>query len=164
MAPPPPVPGPAGPPALARLRRRAATITIYNCRNYAQHGTLCPDRRDPVGWSKTVIRNYLTDQWRRRQTQRKHSDAYAPTQVDIAEDITDQIIAGKARAFVETLEEKDHMIAMMAWIDGLAPKQIAKELSLKDFTVRKSLHKTRKKLRAQFGVTEGRKISEEETK
>jgi hypothetical protein len=32
MAPPPPVPRPASPPALARLRRRTATITIYDCR------------------------------------------------------------------------------------------------------------------------------------
>ena len=33
MAPTPPVPRPASPPALARLRRRGAAITNYNCRN-----------------------------------------------------------------------------------------------------------------------------------
>lgn len=132
--------------------------------HYAQHGTLCPERRDPVAWSKTIIRNYLTDQWRRRRAQRKNSGAFELPEGDIAEDITDQILAREALAFVETLPDKDHMIAVMAWVDGLRPKQIAEELGLKDPAVRKSLTKTRKKLREQFGVAEPRKISKKETK
>lgn len=133
--------------------------------HYAQHGTLCPESRDPVGWSKTTIRNYLTDQWRRRETQRKHSGAFEPPQEDIAEDITDQVIAGEALAFVEKeLDNTDQMIAVLAWLDDLTPKQIAKKLGLKDHTVRKSLHKTRKKLRARFGVTAARTIPGKETK
>jgi Sigma-70 region 2 len=35
--------------------------------HHDKHGTLCPDMRDPVGWSKTVIRNYLIDRYRRTQ-------------------------------------------------------------------------------------------------
>jgi RNA polymerase sigma factor (sigma-70 family) len=125
--------------------------------HYVQHETLCPERRDPVGWSKTIIRNYLVDRWREGETRRKNSGAFALPEGDIAEDVTDQILAREALAFVETLPDKDHMIAVMAWVDDLTPKQIAEHLGLKDLTVRKSLTKTRKKLREQFGVAKPRR-------
>ena len=82
--------------------------------HYAEHGTVCPDMRDPIGWSKTVIRNDLIDQWRRSNTQRRRSAAFALPEGDIADDITDEIIARKALAFVESLDDRTHMIAMMA--------------------------------------------------
>jgi RNA polymerase sigma factor (sigma-70 family) len=132
--------------------------------HYAQYRTLCPEGRDPIGWSKTIIRNYVTDLWRRRETQRKRSGAFASLGEDISEEITDRVIAGEALAFVETLDDIDHMIAVMAWIDDLTPKQIANQLGWKDHKVRKSLHKTRKKLRAHFGVSEARTISQKEAK
>ena len=131
--------------------------------HYAEHGTVCPDMRDPVGWSKTVIRNYLIDRWRRSGTERRRSGAFALPEEDIADDITDQIIAGKALAFVESLDDQSHMIAMMAWVDGLKPKEIAEQLDMKDLTVRKSLYQTRKKMRAELGVAEPQRILRKET-
>ena len=119
--------------------------------------------RDPVGWSKTVIRNYLIDQWRRSKTEGRRSPAFALPEPDIADDITDQIIARKALAFVESLDDQSHIIAMMAWVDGLKPKEIAEELGLNALTIRKSLHRTRKKMRTRFGVAEPQRILREET-
>ena len=121
--------------------------------HYAEHGTVCPDMRDPVGWSKTVIRHYLIDQWRRSKTQSRRSTAFTLSEEDIADNITDQIIARKALAFVESLDGQSHMIAMMAWVDGLKPKEIAEQLDLKALTIRKSLHLTRKKKCARNSVS-----------
>ncbi len=129
--------------------------------HYAEHGTICPDMRDPVGWSKTVIRNYLIDHWRRSKTRARHSGALIAPEGDIAEIITDQIIARKALIFIESLDDQAHMIAMMAWVEGLKPKEIAEQLGIKNLTVRKSLHRTRKKMRTEFGA-EPRRILREE--
>lgn len=135
------------------------TEKIYE--HYAAHGTACPDGRDPVGWSKTVIRNYLADQWRRSKTRDRYSRALLLPGVDIAENVTDHIIAGKALAFIGAQDDQTHMIAMMAWVDGLKPREIAKRLGLNNIAVRKSLYRTRKELRRKFGVAEPRGILEE---
>ena len=126
--------------------------------HYAEHGTICPDTRDPVGWSKTVIRNYLIDRWRRSGAERRRLGAFALPEGDIADDITDQIIARKALAFVESLDDPAHMIAVMAWVDELEPKEIAEQLGIPGAKVRKSLHQTRKKMRAELGIAEPQKI------
>lgn len=130
---------------------------------YDEHGTVCPDMRDPVGWSKTVIRNYLIDRWRRSKTRDRYSAAFVVPEVDIAEIVTDQIIAGKALAFVQSLDDQAHMIAIMAWIEGLKPREIAEQLGMSSLTVRKSLHQTRKKMRAKLGIAEPQRILREET-
>jgi RNA polymerase sigma factor (sigma-70 family) len=88
--------------------------------------------------------------------------ASTESESDIADDITDQIIARKALAFVESLDDQAHVIAMMAWVDGLKPKEIAERLRLKAPTIRKSLHLTRKKIRTQLGVAEPQRILREE--
>lgn len=67
--------------------------------HHDEHGTLCPDMRDPVGWSKTVIRNYLIDRYRRSRARHKRSGAFVLAGEDIADGVTDQIIARKALAF-----------------------------------------------------------------
>jgi RNA polymerase sigma factor (sigma-70 family) len=131
--------------------------------HHARHGTLCPDARDPVGWSKTVIRNYLIDRTRRLEVQRRRSGALMPPAGDVADDVTDRIIARKALDFVDSLESQAHTIAMMRWVDGLAPKEIADRLGMNPRSVRTSLHRTRKKMRARLGVAEPEKILREET-
>lgn len=130
--------------------------------HYAEHGTVCPDMRDPVGWSKTVIRNHLIDRWRREKTHDRYSREFVVPGEDISDVITDQIIAKKALAFVRSLDDPAHVIAVMAWVEGLTPKEIAEQLGLKNLTVRKSLYQTRKKMRAQLGVAEPRRILREE--
>ena len=55
------------------------------------------------------------------------------------------------------------MIAVMAWVDGLEPKEIANRLGMKGHTVRKSLYLTRKKMRTQLGIAEPQRILREET-
>lgn len=130
--------------------------------HYAEHGTVCPDMRDPVAWSKTVIRNYLIDRWRRAKTYDRYSGALISPEGDIAEIVTDQIIARKALLFIDSLDDQAHMIAVMAWVEGLKPKEIAEELGIKSLMVRKSLHQIRKKMRTQFGVAEPQRILREE--
>lgn len=131
--------------------------------HHDKHGTLCPDMRDPVGWSKTVIRNYLIDRYRRSQARHRRAGAFVLPGGDIADDITDQIIARKALAFVASLDTQAHMIAMLRWVDGLEPKEIAERLGMNARSVRTSLHRIKKKMRTQLGVAEPRKILREET-
>jgi hypothetical protein len=91
-----------------------------------RHTERCvPTGCDPVGWSKTVIRNYVTDRFRRSKTQRRrlHALALPATDgADVADEVTDQIIARKALSFVASLKDRDHMIAVMRYIDGLQPR------------------------------------------
>ena len=131
--------------------------------HHARHGTLCPDSRDPVGWSKTIIRNYLIDQYRRSQAQRRRSGALAVPEQDIADDIADRMIVRSAMAFVASLEPQAHMIAMLRWGEGLSPKEIADLLGMNPRSVRTSLHRIRKKMRVQLGVAEPQKILREGT-
>lgn len=131
--------------------------------HHSEYGTLCPEMRDPVGWSKKIIRNYLIDQYRRSTVQVKRASGFLMPEGDIADDITDQIIARKALAFVASLGRQEHMIAMMRWVDGLEPKEIADQLGLNARTVRTSLHRTRKKMRARLGIAEPHKILSEGT-
>ena len=130
---------------------------------YAENGMICPDARDPVGWSKTVIRNYLIDRFRRSKTHNRHSGSFLAPEADIAEIVTDQIIARKALAFVESLDDQAHTVAVMAWIEGLKPREIAEQLGMKNLTVRKLLHQTRKRMRAHLGVAEPQRILRKET-
>lgn len=55
------------------------------------------------------------------------------------------------------------MIAVLRWVDGLEPKQIAERLGMNPRSVRTSLHRTKKKMRTQLGVAEPQKILREET-
>jgi RNA polymerase sigma factor (sigma-70 family) len=127
------------------------------------HGTLCPVEKDPVAWSKTVIRNYLTDQYRRRVAEDKRSRGLALPAGDFTDDVADQLIARKALAFVASLDSRAHQIAMMRWIDGLEPQEIARQLGMNPRSVRTSLHRTKKKMRAELGVAEPRRILREKT-
>jgi RNA polymerase sigma factor (sigma-70 family) len=131
--------------------------------HHAMHGTLCPKGRDPVAWSKTVIHNYIIDRDRRRAAEDKRSTVLVPHERDLAEDVADQIIVKKALAFVASLDPKDHQIAVMRWIDGLEPQDIAKQLGMNPHSVRTSLHRTKKKIRTVLGVAEPRKVLREKT-
>ena len=121
-------------------------------RHHAMHGTLCPNRYDPVAWSKTVIANYIKDLWRRQDAQRKHFVATMPPVGDFADDILDRIIARESLDFISTLDPRAHQIAMMRWGEGLQPKEIAKQLGLNAHSVRTSLYRTRKKMRKRLGI------------
>ena len=134
---------------------------IYERR--ARNGTVCPEGRDPVAWAKTVIRNYVTDSYRRRAAEGKRTRVFAPSARDLAEDVTDQIIARNALLFVASLDSQAHQIAMMRWIDGLKPQEIAGQLGMNPRSVRTSLHRTRKKMRTALGVAEPRKTLREKT-
>jgi RNA polymerase sigma factor (sigma-70 family) len=129
--------------------------------HHVRHGTLCPGARDPVGWSKTVIRNYLIDQFRRSDAQRRHLGRFAPPEADIADDVTDRILARTAMEFVASLEPRAHMIAMLRWTEGLEPQEIAELLEVNARSVRSSLHRTTKKLRIRLGVEEPERILRE---
>jgi len=131
--------------------------------HHARHGTLCPDMRDPVGWSKTVIRNYLIDQFRRSKVRRRHSGAFVLPEGDIADDIADRIIAAEAMAVVASLEPRAHMIAMLRWVEGLETQEIADRLGMKASSVRSSLNRARKKMRRQLGVAEPERVLREGT-
>jgi RNA polymerase sigma factor (sigma-70 family) len=129
--------------------------------HYDKYGTLCPPDRDPIAWSKTVIRNYLIDRYRRDRAEHKRSTGFVLPVGDIADDIADQIIAGKALAFIESLDPLPHTIAMMRWVDGLEPKEIADQLGMNPHSVRSSLHRTQKKMRKYLGIAEPQKILRE---
>jgi RNA polymerase sigma factor (sigma-70 family) len=130
---------------------------------HARSGRLCPDDRDPVAWSKKVIANYLIDRHRRQDTQRRLAGPTVVPAADVEEDIVDQIIATKALAFVASLESRAHVIAMMRWVDGLEPRDIAQQLGMNPRSVRSSLHRTRKRMRAELGIAGPRKILREGT-
>lgn len=131
--------------------------------HHVMHGTLCPKESDPVAWSKTVIRNYLTDRYRRRVAEDKRSRASLLPAGDLADDVADRIIAKKALDFVASLESQAHEIAMMRWVDGLEPQEIARQLGMNPRSVRTSLHRTKKKMRTELGVAEPRRILREKT-
>lgn len=134
---------------------------IYERR--ARNGSVCPEGRDPVAWAKTVVRNYVTDSYRRRAAEDRRTRVLAPFAGDLAEDVTDQIIARNALLFVASLDPQAHQIAMMRWVDGLKPQEIAGQLGMNPRSVRTSLHRTRKKMRTALGVAEPRKILREKT-
>jgi RNA polymerase sigma factor (sigma-70 family) len=127
------------------------------------HGTLCPKGSDPIAWSKTVIRNYIIDRYRRQAAEDKRSRALAPHEGDFAEDVADQILVRRALAFLASLDVKAHQIAVMRWVDGLEPQEIAKQLGMNPRSVRTSLHRTKKKMRTVLGVAEPRKVLREKT-
>jgi RNA polymerase sigma factor (sigma-70 family) len=126
--------------------------------HYVRHGTVCPKGRDAVGWAKTVIHNHVIDVHRRRAAEDKRSRALAPSARDLAEDVTDQILVRNALVFVASLDSQAHNIAMMRWVDGLEPQEIASRLGMNPRSVRTSLHRTKKKMRTVLGVAEPRKI------
>ena len=131
--------------------------------HYARYGTVCPEGRDAVGWAKTVIHNHVIDVHRRRTAEDKRSKALAPSARDLAEDVTDQILVRNALVFVASLHSPAHSIAMMRWVDGLEPQEIASRLGMNPRSVRTSLHRTKKKMRTVLGVDEPRKIAGEAT-
>jgi RNA polymerase sigma factor (sigma-70 family) len=131
--------------------------------HHTEHRTLCPDGRAPVAWSTTVIRNYLIDRSRRRVAEGKRSEVFVLPAGDIADDIADQIIASKALTFMASLDPQAHMIAIMRWVDGMEPKEIASQLAMNPRSVRSSLHRTQKKMRRELGVAEPQKILREGT-
>jgi len=126
--------------------------------HYVRHGTVCPKGRDAVAWAKTVIHNHVIDVHRRRVAEDKRSRALAPSARDLAEDVTDQILVRNALVFVASLDSQAHSIAMMRWVDGLEPQEIAGRLGMNPRSVRSSLHRTKKKMRTVLGVDEPRKI------
>lgn len=127
--------------------------------HHARHGTLCPDGYDPVAWSKTVIRNYLIDCFRRTDTQRRRLQ---PLVTEVIDDISDhaleQIIAGRALQFIESLDRQARLIALLRWVDGLEPKEIAEQLKMNPRSVRTSLHRTKKRMRQEFGIAGALKV------
>ncbi len=87
-----------------------------------------------------------------------------PPQGEFTDDVLDKVIARKARAFIADLKPRDHVIATMRWVEGLEQKQIADRLGLNVITVRTSLHRTKKKMRAELGIAaEPQRILTEET-
>jgi DNA-directed RNA polymerase specialized sigma24 family protein len=68
-----------------------------------------------------------------------------------------------ALVFVASLDSQAHSIAMMRWIDGLEPQEIASRLGMNPRSVRTSLLRTKKKMRTVLGVDEPRKILRETT-
>lgn len=132
-----------------------AVQKIYE--HYVRHGTVCPKGRDAVAWAKTVIRNRVIDMHRRRVAEDKRAWTLTPTSPDLAEDVTDQILVKNAMVFVASLDSQAHTIAMMRWVDGLDPQEIAGRLGVNPRTVRSSLHRTKKKMRTVLGVDEPRK-------
>jgi RNA polymerase sigma factor (sigma-70 family) len=129
---------------------------------HARNGTVCPEGRDPVAWSKTVIRNYVTDSYRRRAAEDKRARVLAPSARDLAEDVTDRIIVRNALRFVASLDSRAHEIAIMRWVDGLEPQEIASQLGMNPRSVRTSLHRTKKKMRTVLGVAGPREDPEGE--
>lgn len=128
--------------------------------HYAQHGTVCPPGRDAVGWAKTLLRNFVIDVHRRRATEEKRSGALAPSARDLAEDVTDQVLARDALVFMESLDPRARSIAMMRWADGLEPREIAIRLGMNPRTVRTSLHRTKRKMLKALGIPEAKLQSE----
>jgi RNA polymerase sigma factor (sigma-70 family) len=122
-------------------------------KHYRDHGTLCPVGKDPVGYAKKTIAHYLIDRHRRRQAQSKHARSllFAPV-ADVAEDIADQLIARDAREFVDSLEPQERLIAVLRWVEGLEPKEIARLLEVNNVTVRTTLHRITGKMRRQLGI------------
>jgi RNA polymerase sigma factor (sigma-70 family) len=141
-----------------------AVLKVFE--HHAAHGTLCPGGRDPVGWSKTIIRNYVIDQFRWSDPQRRRRLAFMLPDTygaDVADEVTDRIIVRKSISSVESLKGRAHVIAVMRYIEGRQPQEIADELHINPSTVRTSLHRTAKKMRTQVGVAEPRKVFKEET-
>lgn len=62
-----------------------------------------------------------------------------------------------------SIDPQAHQIAVMRWIDGLEPQEIASQLGMNPQSVRTSLHRTKKKMRTELGVAEPRKILREKT-
>ena len=98
-------------------------------RRYAKHGTLCPAGYDnPVAYSKKMIANYIRDLYRRRKIQLRHSRSLLPTSAgDIADDVLDRMLAKDVRDFVESLKPVERWIALLRWVEGLEPKEIAEQ-------------------------------------
>jgi len=138
-------------------------VVLKILEHHDMHGTLCPKGSDPVAWSKTVIRNYIIDRYRRQTAEDKRSRVLAPPAGDLADEVADQIIVKSALAFVASIDPQAHQIAVMRWIDGLEPQEIAIQLGMNPQSVRTSLHRTKKKMRTELGVAEPRKILREKT-
>ena len=132
-------------------------------KHHAVHGTLCPGGYDPVAYSKKMIANYIKDLHRRSRSQRKRLPSLLPPPEEATEDVLDRILGKAALAFMESLKPRAHVIAVMRWVDALEPKEIAEQLGLNVCTVRTSLHRTSKKMRAHLGITAepGRVLREE---
>lgn len=132
--------------------------------HYARLEALCPSGRDPLAWSKTVILNYHRDRLRRAKTARSRAGLLASDVVeDVSNEVLDRIIAGQALEFVATLDEQEQTIAVLRWVEGMEPREIARKLRMNPRSVRSSLHRTRKKLRRHLGVAEPQKILRERT-
>jgi len=117
-----------------------------------EHGTLCPVGKDPVGYAKKTIANYIIDRHRRVKTQEKYAGSLLPMAADVADDVLDRIIAKDARNFVGSLKPQERWIAALRWIEGLEPKEISDLLDINVTTVRTSLHRISRRMRKQLGV------------
>lgn len=128
--------------------------------HHAQHQKL---PAEPAAWAKTVIRNYVTDRYRRKQTELRHSHELELSPEDSAEVITDLIMADQARQLLASLAPRDFVIACLRWIEDMKPRQIAQQMDLPAPTVRTSLHRTTKMIRRRLGVPDPRQVLQERT-
>jgi RNA polymerase sigma factor (sigma-70 family) len=141
----------------------AARAALKVSEHHDEFGTLCPAGRDPVAWSKTIIRNYVIDRHRRSKSRRWRMRALVPWAADIADEVTDQIIARQALDFVNALESRDHLLAVLRWIEGMQPKEIAELLGMTDSRVRGRLSEIADMMRTELGIARPRKVLKEET-
>jgi RNA polymerase sigma factor (sigma-70 family) len=122
-------------------------------RYHRRTGMLCPPEfDDPVAWSKKVINNYIKDLNKCARTRIKYQTKLYDPPDDFTEDIFDEMDAREAFKLIRGLNPTDHQIAVMYFIDGLKPKDIARILGQNVGTVRGSLHRTRKRMRRQLGI------------
>jgi RNA polymerase sigma factor (sigma-70 family) len=129
-----------------------SNVVIKILQHHARTGKLCPEKYDPVAWSKTVIANYIKDLHRRAKVRREYQGKLLPPSDDFVDDVLDEVLAKQMFSFIKNLNSSDHQIAEMRYAEKLSPSEIARRLGRNVITVRTSLWRINRKVRREFGV------------
>lgn len=120
--------------------------------------------RDPavvVGWLARIARNAALDLGRRRGRQRRLKDEVAEqARAEAAHPRTDEHPPvhederDRLRAAIAQLPKAEALVVTLRFLEGMAPKEMARRLGEKPTTVRVRLHRALKRLKTVLGADE----------
>lgn len=106
-------------------------------------------------WLRTTLTNKAVDAFRRAGALRSRRGAiharYQASEADTHTEALSAIALRRAQEIIESLPERQHVIAVMRWQEGMKTKEIAERLGIAEATVSVNIHQIRKKLIAGLG-------------
>lgn len=102
-------------------------------------------------WLRTTLSNIAVSGFRRSEAFRRKQATIRPAETEIHAQALSAIVLRRTWEIIEILPERQHVIALMRWREGMKASEIAAELGIAEGTVGAHIHSIRKKLIAELG-------------